>query len=180
MILVGLWISKERPTMTTFLKPIMCSLWTIFSVKVCTNVLKHSISLYTHHFASFSGHVGCIHHGLSHAVLVLCSLDLPAQSIVLNLKQLNGRFACNFCEHEGVSNLLPIYIVIGNINLTSHQEPTSIENARNCSFTFQCKSTNLSISMCLMSVNVFILFSRMGKGSKGNICFGTTSSFWAC
>ena len=40
---------------------------------------------------------------LSHAVLVLCSVDLPVQSIVLNMKQFHGRFACNFCEHEGVS-----------------------------------------------------------------------------
>ena len=39
---------------------------------------------------------------LSRAVLALCSLDLPAQSIVLNMKQFNGRFACNCCEHEGV------------------------------------------------------------------------------
>ena len=40
---------------------------------------------------------------LSRAVLVLCSLDLSAKSIVLNMKQFKCRFACNFCEHEGVS-----------------------------------------------------------------------------
>lgn len=36
------------------------------------------------------------------AALLLISVDLPAQSKVLNMKQYNGSYACNHCEDEGV------------------------------------------------------------------------------
>ncbi len=32
----------------------------------------------------------------------MCSVDLPAKAIVLNMKQFNGRYACIHCEDEGV------------------------------------------------------------------------------
>ena len=36
------------------------------------------------------------------ATLLLISVDLPAQSKMLNMKQYNGSYACNHCEDEGV------------------------------------------------------------------------------
>lgn len=37
-----------------------------------------------------------------HAVLLLCSIDLPAQAKLLNMKFFNGKHACAHCEEEGV------------------------------------------------------------------------------
>ena len=37
-----------------------------------------------------------------HAVLLLCSIDLPAQAKLLNMKFFNGKNACAHCEEEGV------------------------------------------------------------------------------
>ena len=38
----------------------------------------------------------------AHAIILICSIDLPAQAKVLNMKQYNGKFACPMCEDEGV------------------------------------------------------------------------------
>lgn len=35
------------------------------------------------------------------ARLVMCSLDLPAKAIVLNVKQFNGEYGCTYCEDKG-------------------------------------------------------------------------------
>lgn len=37
----------------------------------------------------------------SKAHLILCSVDLPAQAIITNMKQFNGAFGCGYCEQEG-------------------------------------------------------------------------------
>lgn len=37
----------------------------------------------------------------SRAYLLLCSIDLPAQAIVSNMKQYNGAFGYAYCEEEG-------------------------------------------------------------------------------
>ena len=39
----------------------------------------------------------------AHAMLLACSVDLPARAIVLNMKQYNGKYACCFCEDPGVA-----------------------------------------------------------------------------
>ena len=36
------------------------------------------------------------------AVLLLVSVDLPAQAKLLNMKQYNGAYGCHACEDEGV------------------------------------------------------------------------------
>ena len=38
----------------------------------------------------------------AHAVLLLCCVDLAAQALLINMKQFNGAYACNYCEHKGV------------------------------------------------------------------------------
>ena len=38
----------------------------------------------------------------SKARLLLSSFDLPARASVLNMKLFNGKFACAYCEDEGV------------------------------------------------------------------------------
>ena len=38
---------------------------------------------------------------ISKAKLLMCSVDLPARALVLNMKQYNGKFACAYCENEG-------------------------------------------------------------------------------
>ena len=34
--------------------------------------------------------------------LLMCSVDLPARALVLNMKQFNGRYGCCYCEDKGV------------------------------------------------------------------------------
>ena len=36
------------------------------------------------------------------AMLLLCTIDLPAQGQLLNMKYFNGKHACAHCEEEGV------------------------------------------------------------------------------
>ena len=38
----------------------------------------------------------------AHAIILICSVDLPAQAKLLNMKQYNGKFAYPMCEDEGV------------------------------------------------------------------------------
>ena len=35
------------------------------------------------------------------AILLQCSVDLPARAVVMNMKQFNGEFGCLYCEAEG-------------------------------------------------------------------------------
>ena len=35
------------------------------------------------------------------ARLLMCTLDLPAKAIVLNVKQFNGEYGCTYCEDKG-------------------------------------------------------------------------------
>ena len=39
---------------------------------------------------------------IAKARLLMCTLDLPAKAIVLNMKQFNGQYGCTYCEDEGV------------------------------------------------------------------------------
>jgi len=36
-----------------------------------------------------------------HAMLLQCSVDLPARALVLNSKQFNGKYGCLYCESTG-------------------------------------------------------------------------------
>lgn len=38
---------------------------------------------------------------ISKAILLLCSVDLPAQAALMNMKQYNGAYGCPYCEQEG-------------------------------------------------------------------------------
>ena len=40
---------------------------------------------------------------LCRAMLLICSVDLPARALVANMKQYNGHYSCIYCEDEGVS-----------------------------------------------------------------------------
>lgn len=37
------------------------------------------------------------------ARLLMCSVDLPARAVVLNMKQFNGEYGCCYCEDAGVA-----------------------------------------------------------------------------
>jgi len=38
----------------------------------------------------------------AHVMLLFSCVDLPAQALMLNMKQFNGKWGCNYCEDEGV------------------------------------------------------------------------------
>lgn len=35
-------------------------------------------------------------------MIILCCVDLPAQALILNMKNFNGKFGCAMCEDPGV------------------------------------------------------------------------------
>lgn len=37
------------------------------------------------------------------AMLLMCATDLPARAQVTNMKQFNGKFACLYCVHPGLT-----------------------------------------------------------------------------
>ena len=39
---------------------------------------------------------------VARARLLMCSFDLPAKAIVLNMKQFNGAYGCTYCEDKGM------------------------------------------------------------------------------
>ncbi len=39
------------------------------------------------------------------AILLQCSVDLPARATVANMKQFNGKFGCLYCENPGKTPL---------------------------------------------------------------------------
>ena len=40
---------------------------------------------------------------LARAMLLTTAVDLPARAILMNMKLFNGKYACVYCEHEGVT-----------------------------------------------------------------------------
>ncbi|CAH1263932.1 Hypp2800 [Branchiostoma lanceolatum] len=85
LILAGFWCSKGKPTMLTFLRPLMKTLNKIYTEGF---VVRDTVT-----------NTERIVRGL----LLLCSVDLPAKAILANTKQYNGAFGCNNCEDEGKS-----------------------------------------------------------------------------
>ena len=104
IILAGLWFARSKPTMTTFVRPVMDQLSTLSSTG-----MPNDISVITC-FVLFT--CTCNYAGItiktpcgemtSKARLLLCSVDLPARASMLNMKLYNGKHACAYCEFEGV------------------------------------------------------------------------------
>lgn len=38
---------------------------------------------------------------LAGAILLSCSVDLPARAMIMNMKQFNGMYGCVYCEDQG-------------------------------------------------------------------------------
>ena len=38
---------------------------------------------------------------VARAILLCCSVDLPARAMITNMKQFNGKHGCLYCEDEG-------------------------------------------------------------------------------
>ena len=67
------------------------------------------------------------------AVLLMCSADLPAKALLVDMKQFNGKQACSHCLDEGVtretSHLHRNWPFNEHVTLRTHQ--TVIRDARN-------------------------------------------------
>ena len=40
---------------------------------------------------------------MSRAILLTCSVDLPARAMLTNMKQWNGAYGCLYCEEKGTT-----------------------------------------------------------------------------
>ena len=104
MLLAGLWFDTHKPTMSTFLYPLMTSLNRLYlegkTVCTCNSSENGNDAAYNNdagiEIDASDGRCRC------HAALLLCCIDLPAQAQLLNMKFFNGKNACAHCEEEGV------------------------------------------------------------------------------
>ena len=79
IIMGGLWFGEEKPQMNTFLKPFVSELTELGGEGLCVNNVECKV------FALF------------------LSTDAPAQAIVRNCKQFNGKCGCDWCLQEGTT-----------------------------------------------------------------------------
>lgn len=106
MLLAGVWYSKDKPTMTTFLKPIVeeiNSLYTQGKVFHAGVFMEDTFM----HVSPYKGLVISTPDGKQTllCVLLMCAVDLPARAIVLNMKQYNGMYGCSFCYDTGKTKI---------------------------------------------------------------------------
>ena len=85
LLLGGLWYGSDKPTMKTFLTPLIKSLNQLYDIGVDVSTPN--------------GVRSC------KAAIVMSTVDLPAKAIMLNMKQFNGKHGCSHCEYEGVPRL---------------------------------------------------------------------------
>ena len=100
MILAGLWFDDEKPTMSTFLHPLMLEMNRLYEkgnniVFIITYITYSYIIGLT--IKSPDGDIPC------KAILLMCCADLPARCLLLNMKQYNGKWGCCYCESKGTT-----------------------------------------------------------------------------
>ena len=101
IILGGLWFSKEKPTMSTFMKPFVYKLNTLYHegryMCACCYVDQPFIKCNT------GIDVSCVEGTIvSHVILLAVTADLPAKAKVANSIQFNGYSGCNTCTIPGI------------------------------------------------------------------------------
>ena len=80
ILLTGLWFGQVKPNMNTFLQPF---------VTECKLLEEIGFTL--------NGELMC-----RKVFALICSSDSPARAMLRNSKQFNGKYGCDWCEHEGV------------------------------------------------------------------------------
>ena len=77
----------------------------------------------------------------AHAILLLCTVDLQAQAPLINMKQYNGAYACNFCETMGVPRANHLHRNWPPVRAALRTHQVMIQNARDA--ISSCKSVRL-------------------------------------
>ncbi|XP_046841889.1 uncharacterized protein LOC124436007 [Xenia sp. Carnegie-2017] len=83
ILLTGLWFGATKPQMNTFLEAF---------VNECHDLEKKGFLLREEIIPR-------------KVFALVCSSDSPARAMLRNCKQFNGKYGCDWCEHEGVSVL---------------------------------------------------------------------------
>ena len=89
MLLAGVWYSKEKPTMWTFLRPLL------------DEIQHQGIHMYInaiHYFASSRNYSYYSRWVVQNCILLLSTVGLPARALVLHMKQYNGKHGCCCCN----------------------------------------------------------------------------------
>ena len=109
VLLCGIWYSKAKPNMYTFLKPLVDTMNMLYKDGkiIMLNIIRYTagyIMLYlcdvTHGIAGIEvqtpdGNKQC------RAVILVSTLDLQARAIFCNMKAYNGQYSCCTCLDEG-------------------------------------------------------------------------------
>lgn len=83
LTVVAVWYDKNKPPMSTFLKPFADEMETLDGEIGCGVEWTHPVTKETHR---------------SRVRLAVTILDAPARSLVQNVMLFNGRYGCNICE----------------------------------------------------------------------------------
>ena len=89
----------------------------------------------------------------SDVFLLTCSVDLPARSLVLNMKQYNGRYGCSFCYDEGKPNQAHPFIGFGHHTQFFHHSVR--DNA------LEVMTSNTPVIICNVHVVVQLLGAQL-------------------
>lgn len=83
ILVPGIWFGQQKPNMECFLKPFV----------------DDCIQLETTGFQWLNKQTNSLE--CTKVVNLLCTVDSVARAVVQNIKQFNGQYGCNFCEHPG-------------------------------------------------------------------------------
>ena len=83
VLLQGLHFGQKKPLMSTYLKPFVKELKSLYDDGLCWRDSQ-----------------GEQH--ITKCIALLSCVDSPARATLQNIKQFNGKFGCSFCEHPGV------------------------------------------------------------------------------
>ena len=103
MLLAGLWHAEEKPTMTSFLRPLVEEI-SILHNEGTDYYLKDTCM--DHNMYVLIESAGIIVNTpddplRSCAILLCTTLDVPAKASVANMKQWNGKYGCSVCLDPG-------------------------------------------------------------------------------
>ena len=105
VILAGIWFSRDKPTMTTYLAPVIAEINKLTSqgIQYYSSIIIMSVIIVIIILSGFSVKTADGVDRIVRARLLLCSVDLPARALVLNMKQFNGEYGCCYCKDKGVT-----------------------------------------------------------------------------
>ena len=119
LILAGIWFSKDKPTMESYMHPLVEKVNELYYDGMLNLNLCFNSPIF--HFTGVDVDTP-IGKRKAHAAIIVCSTDRPACALVANNMQYNGHFGCTTCDSYGTSVGRTVYWPYDDAsNLRTHQ-----------------------------------------------------------